>query len=329
MINVIDAAFGKVKPIAETVIRTVSPKLPEILLGTGISIVAGGCVVACVKSVKHVPRIIAETDSTISDIKDAVDDENELKHEITKIYAHSALELGKVYAVPVSMVCGGIACIIASHNIQHSKILAIGGAYNTLLASFNDYRENVRNDQGIDADRRYLYGTHEETIVEETTDKNGKVKKKEKTVVALGSSGDGKNGESLYHRCYSRQTSAQWINDAAYNWKYLTSIERNFTQKLHYQGYVFLDEVYEALGFDLDGYSNAKIVGWMLGMGDDRIDLGIYNPDADIYEQFDNQMAIECASNGKEKQRVNELMNGYDGKFWLDFNCDGVIYDKI
>lgn len=325
MINVVSVVAGHIKPVATQVIRKVSPKLPEILLGTGIVAVAGGTAVACYRSVKETPRILAEKNETLELVHETAENKDEEKSNVVKVYFETGIELAKVYAIPVSMVCGGIACIIAAHNVQHGRILAIGSAYNTLLASFNEYRDRVREKEGVDADKRYLYGEIEEVVVEEKEDKNGKIKKKEKTVMALGS-GD---GESLYHRCYSKETSREWCKDPVYNLQYLKAQERIFNNQLQAEGYVFLDEVYRALGFELDGYSNAKNVGWILGMGDGYIDFGIYNPDADYVQRLENKMGIESVSEAEQNLENYYLVNGYDGKFWLDFNCDGVIIDKI
>ena len=70
--------------------------------------------------------------------------------------------------------------------------------------------------------------------------------------------------------------------------------------KLNVQGYVFLGDVYEILGFDRDAAS--QCVGWVLGNGDNYISFG----------PKDFLLAYEDG----------------DG-ILLDFNVDGPILDLI
>lgn len=318
-------AMTKVKPFVTYICRRLAPKAPEILLGVGIAAIGGGTVVACVKSVNETPGIISSTKEEVADVRESIESEEDVRKEVAGAYLKMGIEMAKVYAIPVTMIGAGVGCIIASHNIQHGRIVAIGTAYNTLLTSFNEYRDRVRAKEGDKADKSYLYGEEETTVVEEKTDKNGKVTEKEKKVTVLGS-GD---GESLYHRRYDVYSSSQWCNDIDYNLAYLMAQERIFNNELHAKGYVMLDEVYEALGFSLDGYSNAKIVGWMLGLGDDHIDFGLYNPNADFEERLTNLTALKDGNEYKRDDDSDIRMNGFDNAIWLDFNCDGIIIDKI
>lgn len=315
-------AVSKARPVAKAVARKVGPKAPEILLGSGIAAIGTGTVLACVRSAKDAPQIIADARQLASDVRETNDDEKVARRGVTTTYLHMGGELAKVYAVPASVILAGVGCIIASHNIQRNRIVALGVAYNTLLTTFNEYRSRVVEKEGKDADMLYLYGEREETVVEQKTGKNGKVTEKEKKVKVLGT-GD---GDDLYHRCFDIRTSSQWCKDIDYNLAFILAQERIANQKLQANGYLFLDEVYEALGFSLDGYSNAKNVGWMLGMGDDHVDFGIYNPDADLEERATNLKALR---EGQDAPMDEIFLNGYNNAIWLNFNCDGVIIDKI
>jgi hypothetical protein len=69
---------------------------------------------------------------------------------------------------------------------------------------------------------------------------------------------------------------------------------------------VFLNEAYDALG--LDRSKEGAVVGWVLGNGDDYVDFGLYTCDTPAVQDF---------------------MTGREYSVLLDFNVDGVIYDKI
>jgi len=67
---------------------------------------------------------------------------------------------------------------------------------------------------------------------------------------------------------------------------------------------VFLNEVYDMLGIERS--SAGQVVGWLReGEGDGHIDFGMF-------------------------EAVNrDFVNGWERSILLDFNVDGVIYDKI
>lgn len=88
---------------------------------------------------------------------------------------------------------------------------------------------------------------------------------------------------------------------------FLKAKQQYFNDLLKSRGYVFLNEVYEALGFKkTDEFKN---VGWVYRekdpIGDIFVDFGIY-------------------------QNINRgAINGTTADFILDFNHDGEIKDKI
>ena len=70
------------------------------------------------------------------------------------------------------------------------------------------------------------------------------------------------------------------------------------------RGHVFLNEAYTALGFEHS--SAGAVVGWVIDHdGDNFIDFGLFKP-------------------GNER-----FVNGTERNIILDFNVDGVIFDKI
>ena len=75
---------------------------------------------------------------------------------------------------------------------------------------------------------------------------------------------------------------------------------------LHTRGHVFLNEVYDALGFPHT--PQGAVLGWIDGEGDNCIDFGLYD---------------------QNKENVRRFVNGVDNVIMLEFNHDGVIWDKI
>lgn len=300
---------AKVKPLA----RKLSPKAPVAMLAGGVALIVGGTGYACVRSVKKMPAILddlAEERETI--VVRAEEEEGfDPKKETAKAYLRKLPEVGKVYAVPAAMLASGVALTVGAHNVQAKRVAMAYTAYNSLMTTFSEYRSRVVEAEGSDKDLLYLHGEREETVIEQKETKSGKVTEKEKQVKVFGS-GD---GDDLYHKCFSMLTSTQWRNDPDYNLQFVTSCQRIANQKLKAQGYLFLDEVYELLGFDLEGFSNAKIVGW-IDDEDAFIDFRIFCPNAPWDEQAANRAVLKG-------QRY------CDSEIYLDFNCDGIIIDQL
>ena len=79
-------------------------------------------------------------------------------------------------------------------------------------------------------------------------------------------------------------------------------------EMLKTKGHLFLNEVYDMLGFQRTKLG--QIAGWVYENpnGDGYIDFGIY----DIHDQT-----------------KRDFVNGYERSIWLDFNVDGNILDLI
>lgn len=124
--------------------------------------------------------------------------------------------------------------------------------------------------------------------------------------------GEGKNKElvpvadpnkwSPYARFFD-ESNVNWQKDAELNRLFVQCNQNYANHLLHARGHIFLNEVYDMLG--LDRTRAGSVVGWVIGNGDNYIDFGIF----------------EAAS--------AQFVNGWERSVILDFNVDGVIYDKI
>lgn len=100
------------------------------------------------------------------------------------------------------------------------------------------------------------------------------------------------------------ETSSQWRKETEYNLMFLQGIERFMNDALIVRGHVFLNEIYDMLGINRS--SAGAIVGWIKnGEGDSYIDFGMRNKSND------------------------DLLLDLEKGLRLEFNVDGVIYDKI
>lgn len=290
-------------PIVRRVAKIAYSKAPAVMLTAGVGCICGGTILVALKSKKAYKELdnVEKLNLTVDEYAPTEEDAILTKRRNNRI---ALKNVAMIYAGPAALVLTGVGLVIGAHHIQARRLVILGTAYNTLLAGFNEYRAKVIADQGFEKDQLY-FGAEEVEVEKISTNKNGKETKKKGTIMCPGT-GD---TERLYHRCYDIYNSTQWANDPVYNLTYLKAQEQIFNNKLHAYGYVFLDEVYEALGFSMEDHSNAKLVGWLDdGTGDSFVDFGIFNPD--------------------QPQNIR-FVEGYEPNIWLNFNCDGVIIDKI
>lgn len=111
------------------------------------------------------------------------------------------------------------------------------------------------------------------------------------------------NQWSPYARFFD-EGSRHWEKSPELNRIYIQCQQNYANDLLRSRGHVFLNEVYDML--DIDRTKAGQVVGWVIGKdGDNYVDFGIY-------------------------RAFNALfVNGRECSILLDFNVDGVIYDKI
>lgn len=285
---------------------------PEILVVTGIVGVVASAVMAC-KATTKVEGVMADLHRNLESVDRALEhpaisaeeySEEEAKKDVVKFYAKTGLEFAKLYAPAVSLGVVSIASILAGHNILRKRNVAIAAAYATVDQGFKEYRNRVIERFGDELDRELKYNIKAETIQETIVDEKGKEKTVEKTVEVADP-----NKHSCYARFYDDGCKG-WEPNSHLNLMTLKSLQNYFNDRLKARGFVFLNEVYEALG--IKQTPAGQCVGWVYNeknpSGDNFIDFGIYD---------------------MHKPANRDFVNGIEQVILLDFNVDGNILDLI
>jgi hypothetical protein len=225
-------------------------------------------------------------------------DEKKYAKDLTVIKIRTILNVTKLYAPSAGLAMLSIGLLTGSHVTLSRRNASLTAAYATVDQAFQQYRERVRDQLGEEADRDLRYGTRED---KETVDgDDGKKKVVKHTRVAEGQ-------PSQYAKFFD-QLCENWVKNPEYNMIFLRAQQSYANDMLQARGHVFLNEVYDALGIERTGAGAA--VGWVHGKGgDDYIDFGIFDD--------------------KNNSRVRDFVNGREDAILLDFNVDGVIWDKI
>jgi len=217
--------------------------------------------------------------------------ESEYKRELAKVYATTAMRITRLYGPAAALGGVSIAALTGSHVALVRRNAALAAAYGVVAKAFEEYRARVQNEIGEDREQLLYRGF----VKQEVAGPDGK--KKEVYVVPDGQS-------SPYARCFD-EGNRKFQTEPGMNRFFLQSQETFANQKLKAQGHLFLNEVYDSLGFDRS--PEAQQVGW------------IYEgPDGDGFVDF-GLMDDEAAS----------FMAGADQCVWLDFNVDGPILNLI
>lgn len=275
-----------------------------VVFGIGAGIAA--TVMAC-KATTRLEEYVAEEKKLIEEIHENQDNtdiyENEklYKKDLSIAYGRLTYKAFKLYAPSLAVGAVSIASILYSHKVMTKRNAVLTSAYAVLNDAFKSYRERVKNELGEEMDRHFQFNTKIEECEETTTDKKGneKVVKSSVEVVDPACS-------SPYAK-YFDEASREWTKDPEYNLSFLMNIQREFNNKLRREGFVFLNEVYDAL--DIPRTKAGQIVGWIYDKDiDQKIDFGIY-------------------SNAKKPNA--RFVNGYENVILLDFNVDGDILSEM
>ena len=277
---------------------------PQILISTGI---VGG-ISAAVIGAKRTPEAKKESDK-IQTINHLAKRGEISEISASKLKVNHYIRIAKIYATPVALGTASVISILASHNIMYARYLAVSEAYKLTVDAFDRYRDRVREELGEEKELKLYLG--------ETTKKldNPETGKKE-TVKYLD------NPSAMYGAWFD-DSSSEWYDDPSYNKFFLRMTQAHFNDMLQVRGYVFLNEVYRALG--IPETKAGQIVGWYLPdtfSGDlNELDIRLEQEGRDGY--------IDFGVFDSQKEEARDFVNGYSNAIFLDFNVDGIIYDKI
>lgn len=267
---------------------------PTLLFAAGVTGVVASAVLACRATLK-LEELLAETEDALNVAKNLEHDkysDKDRQKDIAYVYVRTAVKVSKLYGPAIILGTASISALVGSHHILSKRNAALTAAYATLQKGFDEYRQRVIDEFGEDKEHELRYQIKEV----EQKDKDGKKEIKLKATA----------GSSIYARFFDTNNQ-NWNPNSEYNLIFLRAQQNYLNDKLRARGHVFLNEVYDNLG--MDHSSEGAVVGWLWEAdGDNYIDFGVFGDTA-------------CDS-------FYDFVTGHEG-IWLDFNVDGVIYDKI
>lgn len=199
-----------------------------------------------------------------------------------------------------------ITMIYFSNSISKKRLAAMGAAYATLQTAFDGYKRTMVEALGKESVDKILkpklpnVGKSAEEILS-SDNKSDAANVADAVVNSL-------KALSPYARIIAEESSTCWDPNEDYTSQNLAAVQLWANRRLERKGHLFLNEVFDQLG--LSRTREGAVVGWLKnGEGDNYVSFGDF--DASIYRVPSDDYT-----------RV-------DSNFIVDFNVDGVIWDRI
>lgn len=199
-----------------------------------------------------------------------------------------------------------ITMIYFSNSISKKRLAAMGAAYATLQTAFDGYKRTMVEALGKESVDKILkpklpnVGKSAEDILS-SDNKSDAAHVSDAVVNSL-------KALSPYARIIAEESSTCWDPNEDYTSQNLAAVQLWANRRLERKGHLFLNEVFDQLG--LSRTREGAVVGWLKnGEGDNYVSFGDF--DASIYRVPSDDYT-----------RV-------DSNFLVDFNVDGVIWDRI
>ena len=298
----INSAKKTAKRLISVGMLTIKEKQPEIYLALGIIGGVTAAVMAC-KATTQVSHIMQEHDEEIAAIEKCYKDEEhkatyteKVKNkDLAKRYTNTGVQLVKLYGP--SMVVGGasVVSLLASHNINRKRNAALVATLASVQNSFNEYKKNVeRLNKPLATEAMF-----DESVVAKTDDNAVMLKGSDKEVYS--------NMHSAYARLYDPETMIRASHGILSDMAQVNLIQNQLTDRLRANGYLFLNDAYDA--FDFPPTVEGQTVGWIFDFGD---------PDRDNYVDLGATIVNRVGKDGQTHQAI-----------LLDFNVDGPILGEL
>jgi len=280
-----------------------SKQSPHILFGAGI-VGFGATVYLASKAALSLDERIDELHRSVEEVRELRESDEveystqDYRKDLAYVHTHNAVAIAKMYAPTLIVGFVSIACLTKSHKILSNRNAALMAAYSAIEKSYSMYRQRVAEEFGEDKDREFRHPR--ETYKAISVDDDGK------SIESIKARANKDFEPSAYARFFD-ELCKEWQRQPEYNFTFLRAQQNYANDILRSRGHVFLNDVYDMLGIPRS--KAGSVVGWMLSRdGDNFIDFGIWHGD---------------------KPGARDFVNGREGSIFLDFNVDGVIFDKL
>lgn len=271
-------------------------KSPTILVVSGV-IGFGVTTALAIAATRHLDEVLEDHEKRRYELETVhYESSRALSKDLVKVYGGTSMQLAKIYGPTIVVGALSAAAVLSGHKILKGRHVATMAAYSGLAEEFRHYRDRVAKTIGEDQEREIYSGAHGEW----QDDPNHKGEQHRVMVY----SGD----DQGYLRPWYDETNVNWTRDPVANYLFLKGVQQHLNNVLRVKGHVFLNDAFDALG--MNRCPEGAVAGWLRDNdeGDSYIDFGF------------------LASKDPHTIAFN---NGVEKTVRLNFNIDGVIWDRI
>lgn len=284
--------LGIVTRLAGRAGLVLSKHAPTILTAAGTAGFIGTTILAS-KATLKVEETISDETALLVKVHEAHEagklEDKDALHDKVILYTRMTTKLAKLYAPALILGTASIVSLATGHGIMLKRNASLAAAYAAVDQAFKTYKKKVESKFGKEAVLDALVSTPQEDLT-----------KDEMTLEAVTAV----DGVSPYGVIFD-EDNVNWSADEDLAKLHLDCQQQYANDILQTRGHIFLNEVYKMLGFPHT--PAGAVTGWVKGQGDDFVDFNIFDG---MFE-------------GEDK-------NGRTVTKWaLDFNVDGVMWDKI
>lgn len=291
---------------------------PEIALTAGIVGSLAAAFMAC-KATMKVNEVVSEHKENIEKIEEAGKQgctvagldysEEDKRHDLQICYIQTGVKLVKLYGPSILLETASVASLITFHKIMKGRNAALAATCAALAADFKAYRGRVVDRFGEIVDHELKYDVKAVNKKTKVVDaETGEVVSETEKQFVKNHEHDIPSGYARYFEEWTRTDDGvpvrnwNWKKNNEYNMQFLLGQEREMNHLLAMQGYLFLNDVYAALG--LPKSVAGQSMGW------------IYDP------KVDGKDGYVSFGLHKDSASYSDFIYGNDNGILLDFNVD-------
>lgn len=204
----------------------------------------------------------------------------------------------KLYSVPTILFVGGACLVFGGHRVMVKRNATLAIAFTGLQKAFDSYRANARKEMGEEFDQAMLAGYQVKEVINEDGSKE-----------YVNVRDWDESSSDPYNRVFEQGATTEWVNDLGINKMTVANQQRYAQELLNRRGYLYLREVYHALGFPETPISH--VVGWKVRR----------NPDG--------SKDFPAVDFGLNKPLESDWIYSNENAIYLDFNVQGLIVGGI
>ncbi len=265
---------------------------PTLMVVGGVAAMGGAAVMVGKKSLQL--NEVLEPHVTALEKAEGVVSNSAMEVHKKDVAKAAGFDVIKLYSVPTVLFVGGACLVFGGHRIMVRRNATLAIAFTGLQKAYDAYRANTRAEMGEEFDQAMLHGYKTKEIVNEDGSKS-----------FVNVRDWDEDSSDPYNRIFEQGATTEWVNDLGINKMTVANQQRFAQELLNRRGYLYLREVYHALGFPETPISH--VVGWKVRR----------NPDG--------SKDFPVVDFGLDKPLESDWIYSNENAIYLDFNCQGLI----